>query len=202
MYRKKLKQAGIIYAESGDKYQNLPNFAPMQAFEEIYRAYAKMVFNLALHYTQNRQDAEEITQNVFVKVYEKLADFREDAQLKTWIYRIAIRQAFDFLRAKKAQKRFGRWVSLFQPETERTIEIPVFDHPGVELEQQEALAQIFACIDGLPDKQRTAIILLKIEQKSQAETADIMGITTKAVESLFQRAKKKLGDCLGRNEGK
>ena len=59
-----------------------------------------MVYNLALQYTQNKADAEEITQDVFVKVHQKIHTFGERSELKTWIYRIAINQSLDFLRSK------------------------------------------------------------------------------------------------------
>ena len=66
-----------------------------------------MVYNLALGYVQNTEDAEEITQDVFVKVYQKIEGFKSDSTLKTWIYRIAINQCIDYVKAKNAKKRFG-----------------------------------------------------------------------------------------------
>ena len=74
-------------------------------FEEIYFEHYKMVFNLALQYVQNIQDAEEITQDVFVKVFDNLNSFKNQSSLKTWIYRISINQALDFIKAKNSQKR-------------------------------------------------------------------------------------------------
>ena len=69
-------------------------------FEEIYFEHYKMVFNLALQYVQNIQDAEEITQDVFVKVFDSLNSFKNQSSLKTWIYRISINQSLDFIKAK------------------------------------------------------------------------------------------------------
>ena len=74
-------------------------------FDEIYFEHQKMVFNLALQYVQNIEDAEEITQDVFVKVHNKFNSFKNQSSLKTWIYRISINQSLDFIKAKKAQKR-------------------------------------------------------------------------------------------------
>ena len=62
-------------------------------YKNIYNQYKNLVFNLALQYCQNRQDAEEITQDVFVKIFDKWQTFRKDADLKTWIYRITINQS-------------------------------------------------------------------------------------------------------------
>ena len=68
--------------------------------EDIYHQYKKLVFNLALQYTNNIQDAEEVTQDVFVKVFDKINGFRQDSELKTWIYRITINQSVDYLKSK------------------------------------------------------------------------------------------------------
>ncbi|MFN0203024.1 MAG: RNA polymerase sigma factor [Bacteroidia bacterium] len=169
--------------------------------QDLYKKYKRMVFNLALQYVHNREDAEEVLQDVFVKVHEKLHTFRAEANVKTWIYRITIHQSLDFLKAKKAQKRWSFFSAFSLQQEEKPIEIPHFDHPGVEMEQKESLANIFACIHQLPENQKTALILLKIEQQSQAEVAEIMDLSIKAVESLFQRAKKNLEKLLSSSEG-
>ena len=164
----------------------------MMTFDEIYFEYQKMVFNLALQYVQNIEDAEDIMQEVFVKVYDKLNSFQQQSNIKTWIYRIAINQSLDFIKAKKSQKR-GYFTSLFSLNDDKfKFEPVVFNHPGIELEQKEAYQKIFEAINQLSPNQKTAIILLKIEDKSQAEAAEIMNLNEKALESLFHRAKKKL----------
>lgn len=74
-------------------------------FDEIYFEHQKMVFNLALQYVQNIEDAEEIMQDVFVKVHNNLNSFKNKSSLKTWIYRIAINQSLDFIKAQKTKKK-------------------------------------------------------------------------------------------------
>lgn len=170
------------------------------SFSDLYHSYKRLVYNLALHYTQNSEDSEEITQDVFVTVYEKLGYFRGEAELKTWIYRITINKSLDFIRSKKRQKRFGRVISLFKNDGD-SLDIAQFNHPGVELENKEQLTILFRAVNSLPEKQKTALILLKIEHHSQTETALIMGLSEKAVESLFQRAKINLKKKLNENEG-
>lgn len=161
-------------------------------FDEIYFEHYKMVFNLALQYVQNIEDAEEITQDVFVKVFDNLNTFKKQSSLKTWIYRLAINQSLDFIKAKKAQKR-NFLSSLFSiNDSKFKFQPSNFNHPGIELEQKEACQKIFEAINQLSDNQKTALILLKIENKSQAETAEIMNLKVKALESLFQRAKNNL----------
>ena len=74
-------------------------------FKQIYDLHVHMVFNLCLNYLQNRQDAEEVTQDVFVKVHDGMGTFRGEAALRTWIYRIAINSCLDRLKAAKRAKR-------------------------------------------------------------------------------------------------
>lgn len=164
--------------------------------EQLYLMHHKMVYNIAMQYVQNIEDAEEITQDVFVKMSDNMHLFRHEADIKTWIYRISINQALDFVKAKKTKKRWWFFSALSLNNDEIKIDLPHFEHPGVLLEQKEDLQRIFNAINHLPDNQKTVIILLKIEQKTQAETAEIMQISIKAVEGLFQRAKAKLRDLM------
>ncbi len=172
-------------------------------FEEAYNLYSKLVYNLALQYVQNSEDAEEITQDVYVAVYKSLPSFHQKAELKTWIYRIAINKSLDFIKAKNRKKRFAIITSIFN---ESSLEIKnltqEFNHPGLLMEQKEELEILFNHINLLPSNQKTALILSKIEQKTQQEIAEIMRLSIKAVESLLQRAKTSLATKLKSNEGK
>lgn len=163
------------------------------SFADLYNAHSRMVFNLALQYVQNRADAEEITQDVFVSVHQGLSKFRDEARLETWIYRIAVNRSLDFVKSRRRLKRFGFLTSLYSEETnELKYDPPMFDHPGVMMEDKEAVERVFGLINELPDNQRTALILHKIDDLTQVEVAEIMGISPKAVESLVQRAKTSL----------
>lgn len=151
------------------------------------------MYNLALSYVQNNEEAEEITQDVFVAIHFALEKFEHKSEMSTWIYRITINKSLDFIRYKSRKKRVDRIVSLFYPNSnELKYESTDFNHPGVALEQKEATQLLFAHINQLPENQRTALILYKIEQQSLAEIAAIMNLSPKAVESLIQRAKTKL----------
>jgi RNA polymerase sigma-70 factor (ECF subfamily) len=170
---------------------------------EIYELHKDTVYNLALHYVQNIEDAQEVTQDVFVSVHQSLNTFRETSELSTWIYRITINKCLDFIKAKQRKKRFAKLTSLFFDEgPEPKYHPPEHNHPGVQMEDKEALHNLFKLINVLPDNQKTALILHKIEQKSQAEVAAIMDISAKAVESLVQRAKGNLLKKIKPNEGK
>lgn len=158
------------------------------SFDEVYAAYADMVYSLCVQYLRHTQDAEDAAQRVFVKVYKKLPSYRGDAQVKTWIYRIAINQCLDIIRSQKSRMRIDHG----------SAELVGTDwsHPGVLLEDQEAVKRIFDCIDQLPDTQKTALILKSIDRLSQQEIADVLEISIKAVESLLSRARSNLKKLL------
>lgn len=161
-----------------------------------------MVYNLALNYVQSIEDAQEITQDVFVTVYQSLNSFQEISSMSTWMYRITINKCLDFLKAKQRKKRFAFLTSFFFDDSnDLKHNPPEHNHPGILLEDKEALDNLFKKINVLPDNQKTALILHKIEQKSQIEVAEIMKLSPKAVESLIQRAKKNLSNKLNNSEG-
>src|SRR6476619_5147211 len=125
------------------------------SFEELYKLYSKQVYNLSLNYVYNVEDAEDITQETFIAVFQKVEEFQDLSTLKTWIYRIAINKCLDFLKSKKAQKRFGIFTSLFYQETNEPIfELADFNHPGVKMEDKEEIALLFKAIASLPDQQK------------------------------------------------
>jgi len=158
----------------------------MDNFEEIYRSHAAQVFNLCLHYLQRREEAEEATQDVFVKAHRHLGDFRGEAQVKTWLYRIAVNHCLDCIRRRRTRARWLSFIPFLQQEPKS------FAHPAATLEDKEAVENIFAQIDKLPDGQRTALILKTLESLKQEEIAEIMGISVKAVESNLSRARANL----------
>jgi RNA polymerase sigma-70 factor, ECF subfamily len=172
-------------------------------FKAIYDEYKQLVYNLALNYLQHTEDAQDSTQEVFVKVYQHLEKHDPaTASLKTWIYRITINQCLDHIRSKKTKKRFGFISSLFQKESNEPIHEAIhFDHPGIAAEDKEELQQLFSAINELPENQKTALILTRIEDRPQKEVAEIMNTSVKAVESLLQRAKQTLARKLKDSEG-
>jgi RNA polymerase sigma factor (sigma-70 family) len=171
-------------------------------FEEVYDANKNRVYNLALQYVQNTEDAEDITQEVFVTIHQSFHTFKQESSISTWIYRIAINKSLDFIKTKNRKKRFGLIRSFFNKDNDQiSYDFPHFNHPGVQLEDKEALHILFKHINELPENQKTALILHKIEQKTQVEVAEIMNLSAKAVESLIQRAKANLSQKIKANEG-
>ena len=164
-----------------------------QAFEDTYKTHAALVYNLVLHYLPQTEDAEEITQDVFVQIYHTFDTFKSQSSLKTWIYRIAINKCLDALKARKRQKRWANIKRIFTDDNDTPdTQIPDFRHPGILLEQQENAAILFKAIHELPEPQQTAFVLSHIEGLGNKEIADIMQRSIGATESLLSRAKQTL----------
>ncbi|MFT3794288.1 RNA polymerase sigma factor [Flavobacterium sp.] len=166
-----------------------------QAFEEIYKQYHLMVYNLSLHYLQNVEDAEEITQDVFVKLHHSLDKFEQKSALKTWIYRITINACLDSLKRRKSKKHFFVFGQRSGDENQAE-RIATFEHPGILLENKEKAELLFAQINTLPENQKTAFILSKLDGLSNPEIAAVMDTSVSAVESLVFRAKSALREKL------
>lgn len=150
----------------------------------------------------NREDAEEVMQDVFVKVHEKFEQFEERSQLRTWVYRITVNTCLDRIKASRRQKRFGMLTSIFDPYSGKLkYDTEGFDHPGVELERKEEYDALYALIRSLPERQASAIVLSRIQGLSHKEIAEILGVSPKAIESLVARAIKALKEKLSPREG-
>lgn len=166
-------------------------------FRQIFDENNKKVFNISLNIVQHVEDAEDITQEVFIEVFHSLQNFREASSISTWIYRITVNKSLDFLKSKKRKKRFAFLTQLFHPETGEALhDVSHFEHPGIIMENKEKSKFLYAAMNQLPDTQRTAFILTQTEGFSMRETATIMNVTEKAVDSLIQRAKKNLRKIL------
>ena len=168
-----------------------------QAFSELVDQFRDRVYNTTLGMLQNEANAEDVTQEVFIEIFRSVGKFRGDSELSTWIYRIAVQKALEHLRTSGRRKRSGRFLNLFNLEQQVAVpdEAP-FYHPGILLENKERAAILFSAISKLPENQRTAFVLHKVEGLSQAEIAEIMKSTVSAVESLIVRAKQKLRELL------
>lgn len=159
--------------------------------------YGPKVLNTAISISQNKTDAEDITQEVFIEIFQSISQFKSHSKLSTWIYKITVNKSLDFLRKKKRKKRMGIFQSLFHSENELAIrEIPHFEHPGIQLENKERATTLFQAIDQLPENQKTAYVLSKLENLSYTEIAEVMELSLPAVESLLFRAKQNLQKLL------
>lgn len=168
------------------------------AYQELLNLYADRVFNTTLGLMQNREDAEDITQEVFTEVFLSIRNFRGQSKLSTWIYRIAVTKSLEEIRARERGKRKGILISLFGREDQVNVSNnEPFHHPGVSLENKELSAVLFAAIRKLPINQRTAFTLSKLENLNYSELAEVMNVSVSSVESLLFRAKQNLRQMLG-----
>jgi RNA polymerase sigma-70 factor (ECF subfamily) len=168
------------------------------AFKTLVELYGDKVYNTSISILLNKEDAEDIAQEVFIEVFQSVHQFKGDAKLSTWIYRIAVTKSFEFLRKKNRKKRFAFVQSLFGNENilDKTDDNK-FYHPGIKLESKERSAILFSAINKLPENQKTAFVLHKTEDLSYAEVAEVMNVSVSSVESLMFRAKQNLQKLLG-----
>jgi RNA polymerase sigma-70 factor (ECF subfamily) len=168
-----------------------------RAFKTIVDTWQDMVYNTVLGIVQNAEDAEDVSQEVFIQVYESIKNFKGESKFSTWIYRIAVTKSLDLLRRKKRKKRFAFIQSLFGKNDELINDPPDFYHPGVAAENKENAAVLFKAIAALPENQQTAFVLSKIEGLSYLEVSEVMQMTEASVDSLLHRAKTNLRKTLG-----
>ncbi|HEV7783153.1 MAG TPA: RNA polymerase sigma factor [Chitinophagaceae bacterium] len=169
-----------------------------RAFNYLVTTYQDRVYNTAIGIVQNAEDAEDVAQEVFIQVYRSIDGFKGESKLSTWLYRIATTRSLDLLRSRKSKKRFGFMQRLFGDGNEPIHEIPDFNHPGVAMDRKENAAKLFKAIAQLPENQKTAFTLHKLEDLSYQEVSEVMQTSVPAVESLMHRAKQNLKKILGR----
>lgn len=168
-----------------------------RSFREFYDLHNVKVYNTALGFLVNENDAEDITQEVFVQVFKSIKYFEGKSSLSTWVYRITVTKSLDLLRSRKAKKRFAFIKNVFEKSEDggREDKDEVFvnpEHPGVLEENRELSVILFREIDKLPENQRIAFVLNKTEQLSYQEVSEVMGISLSSAESLIFRAKSNL----------
>jgi RNA polymerase sigma factor (sigma-70 family) len=166
------------------------------AFKQLVDEWESMVYNTALGIVQNADDADDITQEVFVQVYQSVSSFKGESKLSTWLYRITVSRSLDHLKKMKRKKRFAFIQALVGHPGEERVHPAEFDHPGVIMEKKEKAGELFRALNKLPDNQRIAFTLHKLEGQSYQEIAEIMNTSLYAVESLMSRAKTNLKKVL------
>lgn len=166
------------------------------AFRDMVEARQGLVYNTVIGFLQHPEDAEDVTQEVFIKVFESIGQFKGESAFTTWLYRIAVTSALEFLRKKSRKKRSGLITRLFGDGNTPLADPPDFVHPGVKLDQRENARMLFAAMNTLPENQRIAFTLHKVEGLSYQEVASVMAISVSAVESLLHRSKQNLKKTL------
>jgi RNA polymerase sigma-70 factor, ECF subfamily len=169
----------------------------ISAFEELVKRYDRNVFRIAQHITQNREDAEDVVQDAFLKAYGNLNQFQEQSKFYTWLVRIAVNEALMKLRRRRPE----RTVSLDEDVKTEEDSIPreVADwspNPEQQYSQAELKQILSKTINGLPPSFRTVFVLRDVEGLSTEETADALNLSIPAVKSRLLRARLQLRERL------
>ena len=162
-----------------------------QAFMELIDLYKHLVFNTVLNMVMNFEEAEDITQEVFIQVFQSIQSFRGDSKLSTWLYRIAITKSLDWQRKNNAQKRMNQMKVAFGIGNYEES-IPDFQHPGSQLANKEKAIVLYNAMKKLPENQRIAFTLIKVDGLNYEDVSAIMKTSIKSLEGLMHRAKENL----------
>ncbi len=164
-----------------------------EIFRLLVQRYQPMVFRITVGFVHNKEDADDLTQEIFIQVYHALSKFRGDSNFQTWLYRIVLNAAINHKRKNNRNifQRIGNFLH-HDWEKEKYLRIPETDNPENILIKEEHRELVRKALEALPENQRSAIILSKYDDLSQREIAEILGVTEGAVEALLQRAKSNL----------
>lgn len=164
------------------------------AFKELVENYRDMVVNTCFGLLHNREDAEDVAQDVFIEVFRSVENFRADSKISTWLYRIAVNRSLNFIRDNKKRKWFQSFDDVMESKKEILNELNYqsADDPGSELENSQRALLLHEAIDSLPENQRVAFTLNKYEDLAYKEISEVMNLSVSSVESLIHRAKKNL----------
>jgi len=169
------------------------------AFGELVRRYEAKIFRLAQHVTQNREDAEDVLQETFMKAYEHLDQFQGNSKFYTWIVRIAVNQALMKLRRRKTDKSVSLDETIDTGEDTIVREVAAWDEDPEQRFSREELGGILdTAVDSLEPPYRSVFVLRDIEELSTEETADALGLSIPAVKSRLLRARLQLREKLTR----
>jgi RNA polymerase sigma-70 factor, ECF subfamily len=169
------------------------------AFGELVRRYEGKIFRLAQHITQNREDAEDVLQETFMKAYEHLDQFKGDSKFYTWIVRIAVNQALMKLRRRKTDKSVSLDETIDTGEDMVVREIAAWgEDPEQQLSREELGGILDSAIQSLEPLYRSVFVLRDIEELSTEETAEALGLSVPAVKSRLLRARLQLREKLTR----
>ncbi len=173
----------------------------IDAFETLVEDYQKKVYNIALRMIGNSHDAEELAQEVFIRVFKSLRNFKEQAQFSTWIYRITTNLCLDELRKRKNRKvvYLDQEIDTGENEVKRQLE-DEGPTPDVTAEKNEVRELVLDAIQKLPDNHRTMLILRDLNGMSYDDIAKILNSPEGTVKSRINRARQALKNLLKNNK--
>ena len=162
-----------------------------RCFETLVNKHTRGVLNLVYRYLGDASRSEDVSQDIFVKVYRARMKYEPKAKFSTWLYRIAVNHCLNEIRSRKSQP------SLAAPINDM-LEEAAGEHPDSRLSRAELQLAVKSAIDALPENQRMAVILARYEDMSYDEIAETMGMSLEAVKSVLFRAKENLKVALSK----
>lgn len=165
-----------------------------EAYRILVERYQDRVFRLLSRFTRDRMEAEDLAQEVFVKVFRKLHTFQQDSSFYTWLYRIATNTATDHL-ARRKRRRLHLVEDVTVLDGDETSERGGAAEPLLEQEMREVTREVLM---GLPEKYRTILVLREYEDLSYTAIAEVLGCSIGTVESRLFRARKRFKEALER----
>lgn len=165
-----------------------------EAFRLLVTKYQALVFNACFNLIRQREDAEDIAQEVFIETYESIHLFRHESKLSTWLYRIAINKSLNHIRKNKWKGMVNSIEQFFSGDKNTRLDIEDIhaNNTPETIEYSERAELLKKAIDSLPENQRIAFTLCKYDELSYQEITDIMNLSLSSVESLIHRAKLNL----------
>jgi len=162
------------------------------AYTQLVQKYRSMVYSLAYRYTHNHQEADDLTQETFIKAYQKLKTFRGDASFKTWIMRIATNLSINLKKSGRISKDSGQEPQDFFAASSCSQE--------ARLLQSERNRELYAAIARLPPKQKETLMLKTFEQMTCKQVAEVMQCSVGTVKANVFNAVKRLRSLLVEGE--
>ena len=175
------------------------NLRDPETFRKAYESHSKGLYNLAYRLLSDRQWAEDVLQETYVRAYTRADTFREGGQVSTWLYRICMNLCYDHLRARK----YRMAASLDAPAHGQSAAdglaaawgsvLPAPDaEPALQAEQRDAATCVRRLIDELPERERTVVVLRQYHDMTFQEIGEILGLTARTAQNCLRRAKEKL----------
>ena len=166
-------------------------------FARLVRLYQNRVYNLCFRLLGSEEEAQDVSQEVFLTIFRKISTFNGGARLSTWIYRVTTNHALNRIKSMK-RRRFNQTMSLTQETVERRANIAVFPRPDQLLDAKELEVYLQAELGRLDDDQRTVVVLRDIEGLSYQEIGAITGLNAGTVKSRLHRGRTRLKEALER----
>lgn len=168
-----------------------------EAFQVLFNRYASPVINFAYRFLHSQAEAEDLAQEVFLRVYRGRERYDERKPFKPWLYAITSRLISNRLRDIRRHPQIPLEVRQEEDGTTQMLPIPETDlRPDQQVDRQEKTKMIRRALDALPENQRTAVLLARFEEMSYEEIAQVMDVSVMAVKSLLFRAKQALKEAL------